>query len=292
MRVLVTGSNGFIGRNLVEYLRGRYELLAPKRNELNLLDEESVDTYLKKNPVDVVIHAAGKPGHRNAVDPTGIFYADTRMYFNLMRNRDYFDKLIITGSGAIYDIRNNIQKIKEDNWGIDVPADEHGFFRYVTAHHIEASPGVVDLRLFGVFGKYEDYAIRFISNAICKVLFDLPVTILKNRRFDYLYIDDLMTVVDYFINNQTLCSSYNVTPDTSVDLYTLAEMVRNKSGKDLPIIVRESGMGLEYSGNNRRLRAEIPELVFTPLVDAIERLYVWYDSNIQQIDRNKLLEDR
>lgn len=292
MRVLVTGSNGFIGKNLVKYLQGRYELLAPKRNELNLLDVESVDAYLKKHLVDVVIHTAGKPGHRNAVDPTGIFYADTRMYFNLIRNRDYFDKLIITGSGAVYDIKKNIQKIKEDDWKINIPADEHGFFRYVTSHHIEASSGVVDLRLFGVFGKYEDYAIRFISNAICKVLFDLPITILKNRMFDYIYIDDLMTVVDYFINNQALYCSYNVTPDTAVDLYTIAEMVRVKSGKDLPIVVSESGMGLEYSGDNRRLRAEISELAFTPLVDAIEQLYIWYDSNIRQIDRSNLLEDK
>ena len=109
MKVLITGANGFIGKNLIERLSGFYDLLSPYREELDLLDEKSVHVYLMKNMPDVIIHTAGKPVHRNAADPTGIFYADTRMFFSLMRNRDYFGKLIITGSGGIYDIRNSIQ---------------------------------------------------------------------------------------------------------------------------------------------------------------------------------------
>ena len=58
-----------------------------------------------------------------------------------------------------------------------MPDDEHGFSRYVIAGLRPRDERVVELRPFGVFGPYEDYAIRFISNAICKTLFDLPVTL-------------------------------------------------------------------------------------------------------------------
>ena len=54
----------------------------------------------------------------------------------------------------------------------------------------------MELRLFGVFGRHEDYAIRFISNAICKTLFDLPITLRQNRTFSYLYVDDLGPIVE------------------------------------------------------------------------------------------------
>lgn len=290
--ILITGSNGFIGKNLVEFLADRYNLLTPKREELNLLDDLSVDTYFRKHSVDVVVHTAGKPGHRNIIDPTGIFYADTRMYFNLMRNQNYFGKLIITGSGGIYDMRNYRPKMKEEEWKANIPTDEHGFFRYVTAHHIEVSKDVVDLRLFGVFGKYEDYAIRFISNAICKVLFDLPITIQQNRMFDYLYINDLFPVVEHFIGNDAKYNEYNVTPDNSISLKELAERVLAAAGKDLPILVAQEGMGMEYSGDNSRLKQELPNISFTAVDDAIAQLYGWYRQNKSQIDIASLLIDK
>jgi GDP-L-fucose synthase len=157
---------------------------------------------------------------------------------------------------------------------------------------MEKLDNVVKLRVFGVFGKYEDYTIRFISNAICKAICGLPITIRQNRRFDYLYIEDLMPVLEHFIHNQARHSAYNVTPDTAVDLYTIAGMVRKRSGKDLPIIVSEPGMGFEYSGDNGRLRSEIPDLNFTPLEEAIDRLYSWHEKNSHLIDREKLLIDK
>jgi GDP-L-fucose synthase len=292
MEILITGGSGFIGRNLVEYLSGSHVVHSPTRNELDLLDERAADAYFRAHSFDVVIHAAGKPGHRNAADPTGIFYADTRMYLTLLRNRDYFGKLLITGSGAIYDMRCYRPKMKEEEWKLNMPRDEHGFFRYVTAHHIEKSYEVVDLRLFGVFGKYEDYAIRFISNAICKTLFDLPVTIKQNRKFDYLYINDFLRVVDYFIHHMPRYHEYNVTPDSSIELLELARKVIAVSGKVLPVLMQQDGMGMEYSGDNGRLREEIPDIVFTPLDESIVQLYEWYFLNRKSIDSNCLLTDK
>lgn len=292
MNILLTGGNGFIGRNILESFSGKYTFFAPSSRELNLTDERAVRDFFLDHKTDIVIHCAVKPGHRNAKDPSHQLYANTRMYFNLMRNADHFSRLIFLGSGAVYDVRNPMIKVPEEHFDTYVPADEHGFSKYIIAKHMEQLDNVVKLRVFGIFGKYEDYAIRFISNAICKTLFDMPVTIRQNRRFDYLYIDDLMPVLEYFIHNQAQKSAYNVTPDASVDLETIAEMVRARSGKDLPIIVAEPEMGPEYSGDNGRLRAEIPELNFTPLVEAIDRLYGWYEENIRRIDREKLLVDK
>ncbi|MDD2337057.1 MAG: NAD(P)-dependent oxidoreductase [Geobacteraceae bacterium] len=291
-KILVTGGNGFIGKNLLEHLSKQHVVFAPRSFELNLLDEDSVHDFLRNENFDVVIHAAGKPGHRNAKDLKGIFYADTRMFYNIVRCRDCFGKLLITGSGGIYDARFYRPKVKEESWGVHVPIDEHGFFRYVTAHTIGQMDRVVDLRLFGVFGKYEDYAIRFISNAICKAIFDLPITIKQNRRFDYLYIKDLFPIVDYFIENDVCCKEYNVTPDETTELQELAEKVVHVSGKNIPILVSKKGMGLEYSGDNGRLRKEIPHLQFTKLETAIKDLYRWYEENRTLIDRDQLLVDK
>ncbi len=293
MRILITGGSGFIGRNLIEYLSGKDTVLAPSHHELELLDENAVRRYLRKNDVDVVIHSAVKPGHRNAKDLSNQLYSNTRMYFNIARNEDRYKKMIFIGSGAVYDMRAYMPKMNEEYFDTSVPADEHGFSKYIIAKQIERSYNTVELRIFGIFGKYEEYAIRFISNAICKTLCGLPITIRQNRRFDYLYINDLMAVISHFMDATPKFSAYNVTPDESIDLLTLAKKVLLKSGKsNVEIRIAEPGLGPEYSGDNARLRSEIPGLRFTAIDQAIGALYEWYAANVHLIDRSKLLIDK
>lgn len=292
MKILITGGTGFIGKNLTEYFEHKYELLAPAHGDLELLDEDAVHKYFKEHKFDVVIHAAVRPGHRNAKDPNNQLYNNLRMFFNIVRNSDRFGKMIFISSGLVYDLRHYKPKIKEDYFDFHVPADEGGVSKYISAKYIEKSENIRELRIFGIFGKYEDYSIRFISNAICKVLFDLPITIKQNRKFDYLYIDDLMPIIDYFIEKEPVYKAYNVTPNNSIELLTLAEKVKKISGKDLPIVVNEKTMGVEYSGDNSRLKNEIGRLELTSIDVAIEKLYRWYEEKKFLLNRELLLVDK
>ena len=291
--ILLTGGSGSIGRNIHEsFLVDKYNVLSPSSLELNVADEKSVADYLHKHTVDVVIHAAVKPSHRNAKDFSNIFYINTRMFFNLERYKEYFEKILVIGSGAIYDNRNYQPKMKEDSWKEHIPVDEHGYCKYVCEKVIAHCSNIYDLRVFGIFGKYEDYAIRFISNAICKVLFDLPISIKQNRKFDYLYVNDFMPILDWFVQNEPKYQAYNITPDSSISLYDLAVIVREVAGKPLhPIVISQEGMGLEYSGDNSRLKSEF-DLNLTPLALAIRDLYIWYSGNKGQLDKNLLLIDK
>jgi GDP-L-fucose synthase len=293
MNILLTGGSGFLGKNIREsFLAQKYSLFAPAHKELELMDEFAVRSYCIDHAIDIIIHAAAKPGHRNAKDPTNIFYWNTRMFFNLARNLDIVRKMIIIGSGAIYDMRYYLPRMKEEYFGEHVPVDEHGLSKYVIGKYSEHHDRIIDLRIFGIFGKYEDYAIRFISNMICKAIFDLPLTIKQNRRFDYLFVEDLMPVLDYFIKYESRHHAYNVTPDESVELYWLAEGIREIAGKNLPIVVTNQGMGMEYSGDNNRLKNEARGIKFTPIMTAIGKLFEWYNENRHLIDRKLLLIDK
>lgn len=292
MNIFLTGGSGFIGRNILEsFLARKYNIIAPTHSQIDLLDEDKVMNFFLNNKIDVVIHTAVKPGHRNAKDPSNQLYNNLRMFFNIIRNREAFGKMIFISSGAVYDVSKPMVKVKEENFDTYVPVDEHGFSKYIIAKHIERLDNVVELRIFGIFGKYEDYAIRFISNAICKAIFDLPITIKQNRRFAYLLINDLMTVADYFIENKGSHKAYNVTSDKAIELLSIAEKVREISGKDLPIIVKEQGMGLEYSGDDNRLKKEIKDLRLTNIDIAIKELYEWYVNNKHLINKDLLLTD-
>lgn len=63
MRILITGGNGMVGKNILEHQKAaNYDILAPSSSELNLRDFASVDNYIKQHKPDVIIHAAGLVG--------------------------------------------------------------------------------------------------------------------------------------------------------------------------------------------------------------------------------------
>ena len=71
------------------------------------------------------------------------------------------------------------------------PLDEYGFYKSITSKYIEKSQRIVQLRIFGAYGEYENYRFKFITNAIVKI-FETSIVINKNVYFDYIYIDDLV----------------------------------------------------------------------------------------------------
>ena len=292
-KVLLTGGNGFIGKNIREsFLAEKYEITAPRSYELNLADTQAVDDFFATRQFDAVIHAATKPGHRNAKDPTNLFYTNVRMFENLARHTDRFGRLINLGSGAVYDVSADNHLVREEEIGRRMGKDDHSFCKYVVHKRIENIPQMVDLNIFGIFGKYEDWEIRFISNAICKTIFGLPITLRQNRRFSYLYVEDLLPVLDYFIEHDARFSSYNVTPNDETELLEAARCIQQISAKDIAIQVAAPGYGLSYSGSNARLKAEIPGLKFTPLKEAIGRLYSYYTTQQAKINSELLLKDK
>lgn len=293
LKLLLTGGNGFIGKNIQEsFLAEKYDITAPRSFELNLADTACVDEFFRTREFDVVLHSATKPGHRNAKDPTNLFYTNVRMFENLVRHTDKFGKLINFGSGAVYDIAADNRMVTEDQIGLRCGKDDHSFCKYVVHKRIEALSNVIDLNIFGIFGKYEDWEIRFISNAICKALFDLPITLRQNRRFSYLYVNDLMPILDYFITHTPAHKTYNITPDNETELLQAAHTVARLSGSQAGIQVAQEGYGLNYSGSNARLRGEIPGLTFTPFEQAVTDLLKYYKDNKHTIDKTKLLQDK
>ena len=145
------------------------------------------------------------------------------------------------------------------------------------------------MRIFGLFGKYENWKTTFISGACCKALKNLPITIRKNVYFDYVFIDDFVRIVEWFIDHEPKFHEYNICSGKKYSLIELANYVKNVSKKEVPIIVCQEGLAKEYTGSNVRLLNEIKELSFTGIEDAIKDLYCYYQSIEEQIDLMSLL---
>lgn len=292
-RLLLTGGSGFIGKNLLLDSRfACWEVLAPSHRELDLMDEDAVAKYIQENKIEVVVHSATKPGHRNAKDHSNLMLTNTRLFFSLARNLDLLEKLVVIGSGAIYDQRYYRPKMKEASYTERLPIDDHGFSKYVIEKFLEKTEKIYDLRVFGIYGPHEDCQIRFISNMICKALFDLPLTMKQDRKFDYIFVNDLVPILNWIITDGPTDRTFNVTPDKSILLTDIANKVLSQTGKQhLPLKIERPGLGLEYSGDNSRLRAAFPLVEFTSIDEGISKLVQWYRERLPKLDRSLFMVD-
>lgn len=281
MKILITGGNGFIAKNLKEQLDNEYNLVVLGSKEFNLLDSENVFNYIKKNKFDVVIHTAtydAAPKH-STKDPTKVLENNLKMFFNLVRCKDYFGKMIYFGSGAEFDREHWLPKMKENYFDKYIPEDQYGLSKYIMTKYTLLNKNIYNLRLFGVFGKYDDYKTRLISNVCYCVANNLPVVINQNKFYDFLYIDDLVKIVKWFIENKLKGNVYNVCSGKVIDFESIAKKIVKISGKKSKIKIIQKGLGGEYSGDNTLLLKKIKKFKFTSIDDSLKDLYNWYSNN-------------
>lgn len=289
-KILITGGSGFIGKNLRPFLQKEYIVFAPTHNELDILDYQRCERFVKEHDIDVIIHAAVHVPMFNGY--VNEYYNDMLMFFYIQKLSKYVEKIIYFGSGAEYDKRYDIRMVGEDSIGESIPVSEYGLAKYTMNTIAKNSDNIYNLRLFGVFGKYELWDIKFISNLCCKAVFDLPLTIRKDCYFDFLYINDLMHIVKWFIENTPKYHDYNVCMGKEYKLSELASMVKKISRKELDIVLLSDERNLDYSASNRRLVNEMYGLNITSMESAIIDLYKYYAEHKDLIDYEVLAESR
>lgn len=293
MNILITGAEGFVGHNLVElFLDNKYSVLFPTKDELDLTDSDSVGEYLKNNPIETIIHCATTSRDGTSY-PVNACQNNLRMFFSLLKHMTSSMKMINLGSGAEYGRKYWHKKMPEEYFDEHIPEDEHSWAKYLISKYIKDinNENLICLRIFGIFGKYEDYRYKFISNAIVKNLLKMPIVINQNVIYDYIYITDFFKIVEYFVNYKTKHKIFNVTPTESIDLLTIAHLINEVSDYKSEIHILNKGIGVEYSGDNRKLLSAIGNFQFTAPAAAIADLRQYYIKIKNSLDTRAIKQD-
>ena len=280
INILITGAGGFVGKTLTEYLKDKeYSVFATRHSELDLLDVDKVSKYLKDNDIKIIIHCANVGGKRDS-QHTDILDNNIQMFTNLEKNMTKDMKMIFFGSGAEYAKTRDLVNVKESDFGKYTPKDEYGLSKYRISELIsKSSKNIVSLRIFGLFGKYEDSDVRFISGAIIANLNKQPISINKNVVFSYLYEDDFCEIIEWFINNDCKEKFINIVPDEKIDLVSIASIINSVSDYKSEVIVLNEGLNNEYSGDNERLLKSIGDFSFIKYEESIKSMYNYFNDN-------------
>lgn len=296
-----------------------YELYAPSSKQLNVVDEETVTEWCTRVHFDIVLHFAvyTNAGNKDR-DPERMLDLNLRSFLNFYKCRSHYGKMFYSGSGAEfnkeYEIVSAAESQLEGPEGDEyleslIPTDKYGLMKYTIGQMINTTENIYNLRIFGLFGKYE-YADRFITQMCHLNIKGEEMVIRKNVDFDYLYIDDFCNMLMQIIFKDRLkYRNYNMVSGQKHDLITLAKMVneaaieyrekrlemeglsQEEENRFLrivtqPIVLKEEGKNNEYTASNVRIAEEIPDLQYTPMQQAIDELYEYYADEVLKEEKH------
>jgi nucleoside-diphosphate-sugar epimerase len=238
MRILLTGSNGYIAQSILKLLDSKHEFVPMSREICDLTDTNSVNSFFIDNGFfDCVIHTAIVGGSRLIKDDTNTIHKNISMFYNLYINKGYFARLISFGSGAeIYNF-----------------SSPYGFSKGIINNIIEETENFYNLRIFGIFDENE-LKTRFIKSSIINILNDNPIEIYNNKKMDFFYVKDLIKVMEYYLTNQNPPKQIDCCYKEHYSLLDIASYITSLHSGEIVINQRETS--LDYIGNFKELYLE------------------------------------
>lgn len=277
MNVLVTGANGFVGKSLKEYFSkdDKIKVIAFGRKELDLLDYENINSVIKRENPDVIVHCAIKGGTRFDSDTQETFDQNLKMYHNLKSLKSKFGCLINIGSGAEFDRTIGIRRAKESLLFERSPADFYGKAKNEISRDVVITQNFFNLRIFGCFGPLENDS-RFLKTVFDKNLKSELIEINDNKEMDFVHVNDLAKTISFISKN---FSSIKISKDINV-VYSSKACLSEIIDIFIPQLDRKSDIkiharsGLDYSGDSSTIDSfEISNFSSSSLKTSLQTYY-------------------
>lgn len=297
--VLITGGNGFIGRNLVKKIRENHPQCEITALDLKANDSPSksvkfITHDLAEEPLkitgeyDLIIHAAALLGVDNVIqDPLGTIFTNINMLKNLETSlkNNHQSKLVFFSTSEVYDAG---RKITEDNQENDVnqnllvpnlkhPRSSYALSKIIGEFWTNLHGNNLIVRPHNIYGRQMGdrhvipSLIQKIKNAHLQNKF-LRIQNYNHVR-SFCFVEDAVDQIIWLLSKEK-SGCFNIgNSNEPTSIYNLAVLISNKIGVDNTLI-KIGDTNVQGSTSYRRpiIIPELTHLSSTTLSDGVELL--------------------
>jgi UDP-2-acetamido-2,6-beta-L-arabino-hexul-4-ose reductase len=231
MKILITGAEGFIAKNLIELLkRANYTdlLLFHKETSENVLE-----TFIQN--ADFIFHLAGVNRPKSAYE----FYEGntdlTAKIIALIKKRNRTIPILFTSS---------TQAMSDNDYG----KSKHSAEILIQNYSNEVGASAYIYRLPNVFGKWGKPDYNSVISTWChNITRDIPIQINNpSKMLDLVYIGDVVSHFLNQLNNHTLtCDYYDIRPTYQKSLGEISQLLEQFKVSRNNLLIPKVGQGFE-----------------------------------------------
>ena len=309
MKIYVAGHRGLVGSAIVRSIesQGEHTWIGRTRAELNLLDRDSVFSFLASETPDAVVIAAAKVGgiHANSTFPVQFLSENMQIETNLMDGSHSagIEKLLFLGSSCVYP-KFAHQPIKEEyllTGELESSNEAYALakisgLKLVQAYRKQYGHKWISAMPTNMYGPGDNFdlenshvlpaLIRKFHNA--KQQNDENVTLwgTGSPKREFLHADDLGTACVFLLENYDSDVPINIGTGKDISIAELASLIKEIVGFEGGIIWDSS----KPDGTPRKLLdvSRIRNLGWAPeteLRSGITSTYQWYENQIDSSNK-------
>lgn len=224
MKIFLTGSNGMVGKNILESgILESHDVFYPKRNELDLKDYSAVEKALKKFKPDLVIHSAGVVGgiQANIKEPVRFLFDNLEIGKNVVWASKELGvkRLLNLSSSCMYPKNREIPLLEEEILSGPLEPTNEGYAlakitiaklcSYISAQFPELQyKTLIPCNLYGRWDKFDlsfghmvPAVIRKIHEAVTKHSSTVEIWGDGKARREFMYTAELANFILFAIEN-------------------------------------------------------------------------------------------
>ena len=303
-KIYIAGHRGMVGGAILRKLQesGFHSLITRTRQELDLLDQKSVEAFFDQAKPEYVFLAAAKVGGilANSTYPASFIYENLIIQANII-HQAYLKgvkKLLFLGSSCIYP-KNAPQPMKEDYLlsGYLEPTNEPyavakiAGIKLCQAYNRQYGTNFISLMPTNLYGPGDNYDLKtsHVLPALIRKFHEAKISGEKTvniwgsgkPRREFLYVDDIADASVFLMKKYNNSEIINIGTGRDISIGELADLLKEITGYEGQITYDST----KPDGTPRKLLdvSKLSSLGWEPKIDfrsGLEKTYQWYKNTL------------
>jgi len=312
MNILVTGSAGFIGYNLANYLlkkkhrvygidnfdtyystqikKRRIKILKKNNNfffdKVDITNKKKIKLFFKDKKIDVIIHLAAQAGVRYSFEnPEKYIDVNIFGFLNLINeaNQKKIKKILYASSSSVYGESTNFP-LKETEplnpkniYGISKKLNEEIAEMYQKIYKMK----FIGLRFFTVYGEWgrpDMFMLKLFKAHMNNNIFYLNNY--GNHLRDFTYVGDIVKIVYKLISIKlSKHEVFNLCSNKPVNIYDIVKKFKKDRKVKVKLVPMHKADILKTHGSNHKIKKYLKKIKYSKFYDCFYQTFNWYRKN-------------